>query len=69
MKFNSVYRFGLSLAAACCIFTSVSAQKNVAYQDQNVRISVITDGVVRMEYAPDGPVSYTHLTLPTTSRV
>ena len=54
MKFNSVYRFGLSLAAACCIFTSVSAQKNVAYQDQNVRISVITDGVVRMEYAPDG---------------
>jgi len=30
------------------------AQKNVAYQDQNVRISLVTDGVVRLEYSPDG---------------
>ncbi len=54
MNFNSIYRFSLSLVTIGCTFMSVSAQKNVAYQDQNVRISVITDGVVRMEYTPDG---------------
>jgi len=30
------------------------AQKNVAYQDPNVRISLVTDGVARLEYSPDG---------------
>lgn len=30
------------------------AQPSVAYQDDNVRFTVISDGVVRMEYAPDG---------------
>lgn len=28
--------------------------QNVAYQDNTVRISMITDGVVRLEYVPDG---------------
>jgi uncharacterized membrane protein len=41
-------------------YIAVSAQgvstagKNIAYQDHNVRISVITDGAVRLEYTPDG---------------
>lgn len=30
------------------------AQKNVAYQDKNVRISVVTEGCVRLEYSPTG---------------
>lgn len=30
------------------------AQGSVAYQDANVRFTVISEGVVRMEYAPDG---------------
>ena len=54
MKFSSTFKFGLLFVAFSCVFVTVSAQKNVAYQDQNVRISVITDGVVRMEYVPDG---------------
>ena len=29
-------------------------QKNIAYEDANVRFTVISDGVIRMEYAPDG---------------
>jgi len=37
------------------IAVSLNAQsKNIAYQDQNVRFTVITDGVIRLEYAPDG---------------
>ena len=28
--------------------------KNIAYQDETVRFTVITDGVIRMEYAADG---------------
>ncbi len=33
---------------------SAMAQKNVAYQDKNVRISVVTEGCVRLEYSPTG---------------
>ena len=44
---------------AALLFTlltiSLNAQnKNIAYQDANVRFTVITDGVIRMEYAKDG---------------
>ncbi|MCQ2319756.1 MAG: glycoside hydrolase family 31 protein [Bacteroidales bacterium] len=28
--------------------------KNIAYQDETVRFTVVTDGVIRLEYAPDG---------------
>ena len=28
--------------------------KNIAYQDETVRFTIITDGVIRMEYAKDG---------------
>lgn len=39
------------------LFTAVQAQdvkSNVVYSDANVRFTLISDGVVRMEYAPDG---------------
>ena len=39
------------------LFTAAQAQdvkSNVVYSDANVRFTLISDGVVRMEYAPDG---------------
>lgn len=39
------------------LFTAAQAQdvkSNVVYNDANVRFTLISDGVVRMEYAPDG---------------
>ena len=39
------------------MFGSVSAQalqSNIAYVDNQVRFTVISEGVIRMEYAPDG---------------
>lgn len=43
-------------ASAAALFVSLTAlaQTNVAYQDKNVRISVVTEGVVRLEYSPTG---------------
>ena len=35
-------------------FTKAIAQKNVAYQDSHARISIVTDGIARLEYAPKG---------------
>ena len=29
-------------------------QQNIAYTDNNVRFTVISDGTLRLEYAPDG---------------
>ena len=42
-----------------CVFALLSAgimsaQDNVAYQDDNVRFTVITDGVIRLEWQPEG---------------
>ncbi len=39
---------------AALIALPATAQKNVAYQDAHVRISLVTDGMARMEYSPDG---------------
>ena len=57
------------LLSLLCILQSVlfalqaqNTQRNIAYTDDNVRFTVISDGALRLEYAP---VSYTHLTLPT----
>lgn len=45
----------LSLSLLILLAFSMKAQnKNIAYQDENVRFTVITDGVIRLEYAPDG---------------
>lgn len=41
LQFVMVYAFG-------------AGKPSVAYRDANVRFTVITDGTVRMEYAPDG---------------
>ena len=38
---------------AALIALPATAQKNVAYQDGHVRISLVTDGMARMEYSPD----------------
>ena len=35
-------------------FSGFAQNKNIAYQDETVRFTVVTDGVIRMEYAPDG---------------
>lgn len=34
--------------------TSIAQNSNIAYQDSNVRFTVIADGTIRMEYSPDG---------------
>ena len=39
---------------AALIALPATAQKNVAYQDSHVRLSLVTDGMARMEYSPDG---------------
>ncbi|MDE6623075.1 MAG: glycoside hydrolase family 31 protein [Alistipes sp.] len=47
----------LLLLLSCCTMQMTQAQdlqKNVAYADEHVRFTVIADGAVRMEYAPDG---------------
>lgn len=36
------------------IFSGFAQNKNIAYQDETVRFTVVTDGVIRMEYAYDG---------------
>lgn len=44
----------LATALAVMATPATAQNTNVAYQDNNVRFTVITDGAVRMEYAPDG---------------
>lgn len=52
---KKLLRMTLTVAVAMGSYASATAQNsNVAYQDNNVRFTVITDGAVRMEYAPDG---------------
>lgn len=38
----------------CGCLDAQNLQKNIAYEDANVRFTVISDGVIRMEYAPNG---------------
>lgn len=42
------------LQSLSCVLYAKTKNNNVAYKDGNVRFTVITDGVVRMEYTPDG---------------
>ncbi|MBR4467866.1 MAG: DUF5110 domain-containing protein [Bacteroidales bacterium] len=45
----------LTLSLLMLLAFGLHAQsKNIAYQDETVRFTVITDGVIRMEYAADG---------------
>ena len=43
----------LCFLAFCGCLDAQNLQKNIAYEDANVRFTVISDGVIRMEYAPD----------------
>ena len=47
----------LLLWLGLCLVQTPQAQnlhKNIAYADDRVRFTVVSDGAVRMEYAPDG---------------
>ena len=45
----------LTLSLLMLMAFGLQAQnKNIAYQDETVRFTVITDGAIRMEYAPNG---------------
>ena len=45
----------LTLSLLMLMAFGLQAQnKNIAYQDETVRFTVITDGTIRMEYAPNG---------------
>ena len=44
----------LCLLTACGCLEAQDLQKNIAYEDANVRFTVISDGIIRLEYAPDG---------------
>lgn len=52
---NSSYKLlALSSALSALSLTAAAQNANVVYQDSNVRFTLVTDGTVRMEYAPDG---------------
>lgn len=53
-SFQVVKKTLLSLSFLLLASWGFAQNKNIAYQDDNVRFTVITDGVIRMEYAPDG---------------
>lgn len=42
------------LSPFCNIKAQTTSASNVAYQDKQVRITLITDGAVRLEWAPEG---------------
>ena len=44
----------LLTAVAMFVALLASAQNNVAYQDAQVRFTVVTDGVIRLEWQPEG---------------
>ncbi len=58
MKSNAFLKFlgllSLMFFCACNIAAQEVSSNNVVYQDNNVRITLITDGTVRLEWEPDG---------------
>ncbi len=57
LNYNTVMALlALGLSAASCTDSGSddALSSNVAWQDAQVRFTVINDGVIRMEYAPDG---------------
>ena len=54
-EYGKLKTLSLLLLALCCIPLAASGQgTNIAYQDGQVRFTVVTDGTLRLEYAPDG---------------
>ena len=44
----------LASALSALTLTATAQNDNIVYKDSNVRFTLVTDGTVRMEYAPDG---------------
>ena len=54
-KKNSSYKLlALSSALSALSLTAAAQNDNIVYKDSNVRFTLVTDGTVCMEYAPDG---------------
>ena len=54
-KKNLSYKLlALSSALSALSLTAAAQNDNIVYKDSNVRFTLVTDGTVRMEYAPDG---------------
>lgn len=54
-EYGKLKTLSLLLVALFCIPLAASGQgTNIAYQDGQVRFTVVTDGTLRLEYAPDG---------------
>ena len=53
-KNSSNKLLALSSALSALSLTVAAQNDNIVYKDSNVRFTLVTDGTVRMEYAPDG---------------
>lgn len=54
MNFKKLFITFSFLCATCAATVFAAGRDGVAYKDKNVRFTVVADGLVRMEYAPDG---------------
>ena len=51
---SSCKQLVLASALSALALTAAAQNDNIVYKDSNVRFTLVTDGTVRMEYAPDG---------------
>ena len=51
---SSCKQLVLVSALSALTLTAAAQNDNIVYKDSNVRFTLVTDGTVRMEYAPDG---------------
>ena len=51
---SSCKQLVLASALSALTLTAAAQNDNIVYKDSNVRFTLVTDGTVRMEYAPDG---------------
>ena len=51
---SSCKQLVLASALSALSLTAAAQNDNIVYKDSNVRFTLVTDGTVRMEYAPDG---------------
>ena len=51
---SSCKQLVLASALSALALTAAAQNDNIVYRDSNVRFTLVTDGTVRMEYAPDG---------------
>ena len=60
---SSCKQLVLVSALSALTLTAAAQNDNIVYKDSNVRFTLVTDGTVRMEYAPDGKFRRTRQTL------